>query len=70
MCHNNEEWYKFEQELMDQFKTDMRNFKHFRLQHSKISIICTLMGFFWPKYIMFELRKYRGIMLDGTQDWY
>ena len=23
-----------------------------------------------PKYIMFELRKYRGVMFDGTQDWY
>ena len=31
----------------------------------KLTIIC-----FWPKYIMFELRKYRGVMFDGTQDWY
>ena len=32
-------------------------FKNFWLQHSKISIIYTLMGCFWPKYIMFELKK-------------
>ena len=27
------------------------------------------MGFFWPKYIMFELKKYRGVMFDGTEYW-
>ena len=25
---------------------------------------------FWSKYIMVELRKYRWVMFDGTQDWY
>ena len=34
----------------------------------KISKICTLMGCFWPKYILFNLKKYRGVMLDGTED--
>ena len=28
------------------------------------------MGCFWPKYTMFELRSYRGVILDDTQDWY
>ena len=23
----------------------------------------------WPKYIMFELKNYRGVMFDGTKDW-
>ena len=27
------------------------------------------MGCFWPKYIMFQLKKYRGVMLDGTWYW-
>ena len=27
------------------------------------------MGCFWPKYIMLQLRKYRAVMFDGTQDW-
>ena len=35
----------------------------------EISQIYTLMGCFWPKYIMFEFRKYRGVMFNGTQDW-
>ena len=55
---------KFEQELTGQFKIDMRNLTIFD------SIICTLMGCFWPKNVMFELRKCRGVMFDGTQDWY
>ena len=28
------------------------------------------MGYFWPKYIMFEFRKYRGVMFHVIQDWY
>ena len=38
-------------------------------EHLKISRISTLLGCFWPKYIMFELRNYRRVMFDGTQDW-
>ena len=44
-------------------------FNKFWPKHSKISKICTLMGCFWPKYIMLQLRKYREVMFDGTQDW-
>ena len=43
-------------------------FNKFSPEHSKISKICTLMGWFWPKY-MFELRKYWEVMFGGTQDW-
>ena len=60
---------KFQKELSGQFKIDMMNNKGLP-KHSKTSQICTLMGWFWPKYIMFELRKHRGVMYDGTQDWY
>ena len=38
-------------------------------EHSNVSKICTLMGSFWPKYIMFELTKYRRVMFDGTENW-
>ena len=37
-------------------------------KHWKISKICTLMGCFSSKYIMLQLRKYREVMFDGTQD--
>ena len=39
-------------------------------EHSNVPNICTLMGFFWPKYIMFELKKYRRVMFDDTEDWW
>ena len=45
-------------------------FNKFLLERSNISQICTLMGCFWPKYIMSEIRKYRALMFDGTQYWY
>ena len=28
------------------------------------------MEWFWPKYIMFQLKRYRGVIFDCTQDWY
>ena len=34
----------------------------------KISKIWTLRGCFWPKYIMFQLKKDIGVMFDGNQD--
>ena len=27
------------------------------------------MGFFWTKYILFELKNYRRVMFDDTEDW-
>ena len=38
-----------------------KEFGKFSPEHSKIWRICTLMGYFWPKY-MFELRKSRGVV--------
>ena len=39
-------------------------------QALEISKICSLMGCFSLNYIMFELKKYRGVMCDGTEDWW
>ena len=36
---------------------------------SKISKICNLMGCFWPKYIMLELKNYRGVIFHDTEEW-
>ena len=30
---------------------------------------CTLMSFFWPKYIMFQLKYYRGVMCYEREGW-
>ena len=37
-------------------------------KYSKISQISTLMGCFWPNYIMFEQKMYRGTIFDGSED--
>ena len=70
MCHDNEEWCKIWTGIDWPVQNWHEEFDDFWLQHSKISIICTLMGCFWPNYIMFGLRKYEGVMFDGTQGWY
>ena len=44
-------------------------FNKFWSEPSKISKICTLVDCFWPKYIMFELKKYRGLMFNSTEYW-
>ena len=37
--------------------------------HSKISKICTSMGCFWSKYIIFALQKNRGVIFHDTEEW-
>ena len=39
-------------------------------EHSKVSKIFILMGSFWGKYVLFELRKYRGIIFHETEKGY
>ena len=39
-------------------------------EHSKISKIFTLMGFFRAKYILFKLKKYKGIIFHETEEGY
>ena len=64
---------KSEGELTCRFKIDIdefRNFTNFDLRVWKVSKIYTLMGCFWPKYIMFELKKmYRGVIFHDTRVW-
>ena len=69
MCYDNEEWCKIWKGIDLSVQNWHEEFNKFWPEHSKISKICTLMGCFWPKYIMFELKKYRRVMFDGTEDW-
>ena len=70
MCYENEEWYKTWKEINLSVQNWHEEFNKFWPEHSKISKFCTLMGCFWPKYTMFELRKYRRVVFDGIQNWY
>ena len=69
ICHDNEEWCKIWRGVDLVFQNWHQEFDKFWFQHSKVLKICTLMDFFWQNYIMFELKKYRGVTFDGTEDW-
>ena len=58
-----------EEELTCRFKIWQKEFDESWLENSKFSKIYILMGCFWPNYVMFELKKYRRVMFDCTQDW-
>ena len=63
---------KFEEELtFCHFKIDMRslmNFDKFWPIHPKVSKIFTLMGSFWAKHKLLELKKYRGVIFRNTEE--
>ena len=69
ISNDTEEWWKSWREIDLSFQNWHKEFDKFWLENLKVSKIYTLMGCFWPKYIMFELKKYRGVMFDGTEDW-
>ena len=68
-CHENEEWCKNWRGVDFSVQNWHEQFDEFWFKHSKISKICTLMGCLWPKYIMFDLKKCRGVIFDGTEHW-
>ena len=68
-CHDNEEWYKISKEIDLSAQNWHEEYNNFWSDLSKISKIFTLMDSFWPKYIMFEFRKYRRVIFDVIQDW-
>ena len=39
-----------------------KEFDKFLPEHSKVSKILTLMGSFWAKYLLFELKEWRGVI--------
>ena len=39
-------------------------------KHLKVSKIFNLMCTFWAKYILFELKKYGGVIFHDTEEWY
>ena len=67
--HDTEEWCKFWRGIDLWFQNWHEEFDKFWPEHSKISKSFTLMGSFWGKYMIFELKKYRGVIFDSTEDW-
>ena len=52
------------------FQNWHEKFDKFWPEHSKVSKIFTLIGSFWAKYILFELKKYRGVIFHDMEEWY
>ena len=57
MCHDNEEWFKIGRGLDLSIQNWYEEFCKFWVEHLKMLKTCTLIGCFWRKYIMFELKK-------------
>ena len=70
ISNDTEEWWKIWRGSDLPFQNWHKEFDEFWLKKSKFSKIYTLMGCFWPNYIMFELKKYTEIMFNCIQDWY
>ena len=67
--HDTEEWYKIWSGINLSFQNWHEEFDKFWLEHLKVSKIFTLMGSFWTKYILFELKKYRGVISHDIEEW-
>ena len=67
--HETEERYKIWRGIDLSFQNWHKEFDKFWPEHSKVSKIFTLIGSFWAKYILFELKKYRGVIFHDIEEW-
>ena len=68
MTMNN--YARIEEALTCQFNTDMRKLTMLDLSTWKFGKFALWWAVLWPQYKIFELKKYRGIMFDGTEYWW
>ena len=68
MCYGTEEWWKIWRGIDLSFQNWHKEFDEFWLEHSEVSQIYTLLGCFWPKYKIFELKKHRELIFDDTRE--
>ena len=61
---------KFGEESTRRLKIGISNLINFDPSTWKVSKILILMGSFWAKYILFELKKYRGVIFHETEEEY
>ena len=57
---------KFKEKLSCGFKYDVRNFVRFHPATQKLEKF-TSIGYFCPKYMRFELKKYREVIFHDTE---
>ena len=68
--HETKEGYKIWRGIDSSFQNWHMQFDSIWPEHSKVSKIFILMDSFWAKYILFELKKYRGIIFHETEERY
>ena len=67
--YDNEKICKIGRRIDLSFQNWHKDFDECWPKHLKMSKFCTLIGYLWPKYIMFELKKCGRVMFDGTKYW-
>ena len=68
--HENEDRYNIWRGIDLSFQNWHKEFDKFWPEHSKVSKIFTLMGSFWAKHILFELKKCRGVIFHENEEEY
>ena len=58
----------FEGKLTCAFKNDMRNYSNFHQSKFESLKIRSLMGAFYPKWKMYELKIYRGVLCHDNEE--
>ena len=66
ICHDKQDYAKFEEEPTCHFKVNMGSLTQFWPEHLKVSKKLILMGCFWAKYILFQLKTYKGVIFHET----
>ena len=69
MCNDNEKLWRIWRGFDLWFQNWHKQLDEYWLEHCKISYIYTLMGCFWIKFIMFELKKYRRAIFHDAREW-
>ena len=70
ISHDTEEGYKIWGGINLSFQNWRKEFNKVWPEDSEISKIFTLMDSFWAKYILLELKRYRGVIFHGTEEGY
>ena len=68
VSHDTEDWCKIWRKI-DLLFQNWQKFVEFLSKHSKVSKIYTLICSLREKYVMFDLKKYRGVIFHDTREW-
>ena len=68
MSHDPQEWHKIWRKS-DLLFQKWQKFGEFWPEHWKVSNICTFIGSYYAKYLMFNLKKYRRVIFHDTKEW-